>query len=304
MTQHSGHQAVEDVQKLDLSGLDLTDVGLLAHMPQLVQLKLNDNNVNTLEPISYLHQLNELQMERNDITNLNDVAFLAHLKHIHVLRLNENPITHQPRYRESVASTLPSLRKLDNRDVSDAERSAESLSCAQQFSSTHAPSHTGATKNADADANGASPREHNGDAVAPNGHDLNVRMQPFDRGITGKRKRNDEGEAHDHDDETDIADRTKKMQRLSNLLVVNKESRDEFERLKCKCEEEQVYVKRQLSLLQQKRNRMFPKERAVADNAITVMLQRINQLGEAVKQYHCDIETLDFVLQRMQTTAE
>lgn len=108
--------------KLNLWGVDLTDVSLVGEMQALQVLSLSVNNISNLEPFQNLRNLQELYLRRNNIADLSQLSYLTNCRNLRVLWLSENPISNVPFYREMVIKCLPSLEKLDDREITDEER--------------------------------------------------------------------------------------------------------------------------------------------------------------------------------------
>lgn len=108
--------------KLNMWGIDLTDVSLVREMPALQVLSLSVNNISNLEPFACLRNLQELYLRRNNISDMGQLSYLTGLKNLKVLWLSENPIANEPFYREIVIKCLPNLEKLDDRNITEQER--------------------------------------------------------------------------------------------------------------------------------------------------------------------------------------
>lgn len=110
------------LSKLNLWGIDLTDVTLVKEMPALQVLSLSVNNISNLEPFKNLKNLQELYLRRNNISDLSQLAYLSSLKNLKILWLSENPIANIPFYREIVIKCLPHLERLDDKNITEEER--------------------------------------------------------------------------------------------------------------------------------------------------------------------------------------
>ena len=122
----------------DLSGNNLKRISVFSH-PLLTELRLDDNNISNLDALSeaYLPSLRVLSLNGNSICSLQSFSALVLLERLEmklnyidninalleclqenyrlcVLELDGNPVTQEPRYRESVERALPSLEKLDS----------------------------------------------------------------------------------------------------------------------------------------------------------------------------------------------
>uniref|UniRef100_F6SJV5 Cilia and flagella-associated protein 410 n=1 Tax=Xenopus tropicalis TaxID=8364 RepID=F6SJV5_XENTR len=81
------------------------------------------NNISTLEPIRYCHNLAELYLRKNNISSLNELYYLKELPRLKILWLSENPCcgADPQKYRMTVLRNLPNLQKLDNQVVTEEE---------------------------------------------------------------------------------------------------------------------------------------------------------------------------------------
>lgn len=111
------------LKKLNLWGVGFEDVSILNQMPNVEVLALSINKISTLRDFQNCQNLQELYLRRNNIKNLAEIKYLKNLPYLHTLWLNENPCADHPNYRYHVISQLPELRKLDNQEISEAERS-------------------------------------------------------------------------------------------------------------------------------------------------------------------------------------
>ncbi|KAL2916292.1 hypothetical protein HK105_204048 [Polyrhizophydium stewartii] len=110
------------IRSINLWGQDLTDVSILARLPQLEVLSLAVNKINTLAVFSALTNLRELYLRQNHIADPRELFHLADLPSLRILWLVENPIADLPGYRRLVLRMLPGLSKLDDSEVADDER--------------------------------------------------------------------------------------------------------------------------------------------------------------------------------------
>jgi hypothetical protein len=111
------------LKKLNLWGVGFEDVSIINQMPNVEVLALSINKISSLKDFQNCGMLQELYLRRNNIKNLAEIKYLQNLPHLHTLWLNENPCADHPNYRQYVISHLPDLKKLDNQEITDAERS-------------------------------------------------------------------------------------------------------------------------------------------------------------------------------------
>ena len=76
----------------------------------------------TLKYFQSCSNLKEVYIRRNSISDLSEVGFLAKLQGLRVLWMSENPVSSVPGYRDYVIKAVPQLVRLDNEDVTEAER--------------------------------------------------------------------------------------------------------------------------------------------------------------------------------------
>ena len=110
------------LKKLNLWGVGFEDVSILNQMPNVEVLALSINKISSLKDFQNCGALQELYLRRNNIKNLAEIKYLQNLPYLHTLWLNENPCADHPNYRQYVISHLPDLKKLDNQEITDAEK--------------------------------------------------------------------------------------------------------------------------------------------------------------------------------------
>lgn len=115
-------ESLRDVKSLNLWGNEICDVSLLAEMPNVEILSLSMNKIRTLAPFASCAKLTELYLRKNEVGDLSEVNYISGLRKLRVLWLCDNPCAQRADYRLSVIRALPSLTKLDNEDITEAER--------------------------------------------------------------------------------------------------------------------------------------------------------------------------------------
>ena len=111
-----------EVKSLNMWGQDISDIDVLLRMPNVEVLSLSVNGISSLSSFRRCERLRELYLRKNDVKNLADIQFLAGIKCLKILWLSDNPCAESTEYRATVIQYLPNLEKLDNVDVTDAER--------------------------------------------------------------------------------------------------------------------------------------------------------------------------------------
>ena len=113
---------ISEVKYLALWGQQLTDVSIIERMPNLEEITLSVNKIQTLKPFGKCTKLKELLLRNNNISDFIELTYLADLKDLRTLWLSDNPIAEQENYRLRVLQILPQLSKIDESDVTDEER--------------------------------------------------------------------------------------------------------------------------------------------------------------------------------------
>eukprot|EP00727_Mastigamoeba_balamuthi_P000723 m51a1_g10648 hypothetical protein (513) ;mRNA; r:33579-35440 len=116
--------SLDQVKNLNFWGNDLTDVSIIGRMPNLEVISLSVNRISTLKDFGSCPNLTEVYVRKNEISDLRELRWVQHLKRLRILWLSHNPCADLPDYRLRVISMLPFLQKLDNNDITAAEREA------------------------------------------------------------------------------------------------------------------------------------------------------------------------------------
>ena len=114
--------SLADVRTLNMWGFELYDVSVVENMPNVETISLSLNKISTLKPFSRCFNLKSLFLRQNNIADLNEICYLQNLPNLRSLMLRDNPVAELPNYRSFVAKTLPQLEKLDDIDISSADR--------------------------------------------------------------------------------------------------------------------------------------------------------------------------------------
>lgn len=112
---------ITTVKKLNCWGAELDDVSILQKMPHLKVLSLSINKISSLLDFANCHELQDLFLRKNAIRDLNEVCFLKDLPYLRNLWLAENPCAEEEGYRQSVIKTLPNLKMLDEKPITNEE---------------------------------------------------------------------------------------------------------------------------------------------------------------------------------------
>ena len=91
-------------------------------MPGLEIISLSLNKISTLRDLTSCPNITEIYLRKNNISDLKEISHLTRLTRLRVLWLSHNPCAEHPFYRAYTIRTIPSLQKLDNAEVTAAER--------------------------------------------------------------------------------------------------------------------------------------------------------------------------------------
>ena len=114
--------SLEEIHNLSLWGTKLTDVTAVKNLPNLQTCAFSVNSISSLQPFAACKKLTELFLRKNCISGLDQLFYLKDLKNLRVLWLSDNPIASTDNYRLFAIAALPQLTKLDQIDITDAER--------------------------------------------------------------------------------------------------------------------------------------------------------------------------------------
>lgn len=113
---------IEEVEKVYFYHENLSDIAIVEYMMNLEIAYFTGNKIRTLKPFAKCSKLRELYIRYNQISTFEELNYLKELKNLRVLWMMNNPVAEQPNYREFIIKCLPQLTKLDDIEISDAER--------------------------------------------------------------------------------------------------------------------------------------------------------------------------------------
>lgn len=114
---------LDEIENLNLWGSNLSDISIIKNLTHLKTAGLSANHIENLESFSNCHELRELFLRNNLISDFHQLDHLVNLKNLRILWLTDNPIEKTENYRINVISKLPQLTKLDEKDITEEERS-------------------------------------------------------------------------------------------------------------------------------------------------------------------------------------
>ncbi|KAJ3288776.1 hypothetical protein HDU79_004587 [Rhizoclosmatium sp. JEL0117] len=114
---------VSQIKSINLWGQNLSDVSCLAGIRGLEVVSLPVNRIADLSPFSYLTNLEELYLRKNEILDPRELRHLMGLPRLKNLWISENPFCDKIKdYRLSMIRLFPNLDKLDDKIITDRER--------------------------------------------------------------------------------------------------------------------------------------------------------------------------------------
>lgn len=120
--QKTHQQNLKDVKNLNMWGYNFADIGIISKMPNLEIVSLSVNNIKHLEAFSHCPKLREIFLRNNKISDFNEIKYLSNLPNLRTIWLSENPISFDSNYRNRVIQYLPQITKLDEAEITEAER--------------------------------------------------------------------------------------------------------------------------------------------------------------------------------------
>ncbi|KAK1789868.1 hypothetical protein P4O66_015747 [Electrophorus voltai] len=112
-----------NLERLDLSGNNITNLAPLASLRLLVVLNLSANRISNLEPISSCESLQSLNVAGNLICSPDNLHALKSLRKLEIIRLKDNtynytnPVCKNSSYRNILLEMFPNIKVLDGERV-------------------------------------------------------------------------------------------------------------------------------------------------------------------------------------------
>ncbi|KAF7702111.1 leucine-rich repeat-containing protein 61 isoform X1 [Silurus meridionalis] len=112
-----------NLERLDLSGNNITNLAPLASLRLLLVLNLSANRISNIEPLSSCESLQNLNMAGNLISSIDSLHALKTLRKLESIRLKDNtynytnPVCKNPTYRNTILEIFPSIKVFDGERV-------------------------------------------------------------------------------------------------------------------------------------------------------------------------------------------
>ncbi|KAJ8344508.1 hypothetical protein SKAU_G00318370 [Synaphobranchus kaupii] len=113
----------KNLERLDLSGNNITNITPLASLRLLLVLNLSSNRISNLEPISNCDSLQSLNVAGNLISSIENLQCLQSLMKMESIRLKDNtynytnPVCKNSSYRSALLEMFPNLKVVDGERV-------------------------------------------------------------------------------------------------------------------------------------------------------------------------------------------
>ena len=114
LSMRTKNSRLDQIRTLNLWGNDLSDVSILADLPNIEIISLSVNKITSLSAFKNMKHLRELYLRKNLIADIKEIEELKSCPNLKILSLIENPITEIQNYRQTVIESLPQLTKLDD----------------------------------------------------------------------------------------------------------------------------------------------------------------------------------------------
>ena len=126
LSRSTNKKSLSTIKSLNLYGMNLEDISILADFPSLEIISLSLNNIKDLSVFRSLKNIKELYLKDNKISDLEEIENLRGNVGIEVLSLKNNPICGTLDYKKKVLEILPNLKKLDEINIKNSQETNES----------------------------------------------------------------------------------------------------------------------------------------------------------------------------------
>jgi len=115
---------IKDIQETSLNQLTVSykDIETIGELPPLLRriklLNLSHNLIYSLEGITSLGYLEDLDLSFNKIRSVNELMKISNKPLLKKLSIAKNPLTNHPNHRRIILVVFPNLEKLDDLDIS------------------------------------------------------------------------------------------------------------------------------------------------------------------------------------------
>ena len=117
-----GNFSLPYIKNLKFFNSFLKDISIVNQCKSIESATFSNNNISSLRCFKNLQFLRELSLASNNISDINELLYLGTCPNISKLWLKNNPISKQWDYRIQVIKYIPSLKYLDDEEVTEDER--------------------------------------------------------------------------------------------------------------------------------------------------------------------------------------
>ena len=117
-----GNFSLPYIKNLKFFNAFLKDISIVSQCTSIESATFSTNNISSLRCFKNLQNLRELSLASNNISEINEIMYLGTCPNLTKLWLKNNPISKLWDYRLQVIKYIPSLKYLDDQEVTEDER--------------------------------------------------------------------------------------------------------------------------------------------------------------------------------------
>ena len=117
-----GNFSIAYIKNLKFFNSFLKDISIVSQCKSIESATFSKNNISSLRCFKNLQNLRELSLAENNISDINELIYLGTCPNLTKLWLKNNPISKSNEYRYQVIKKIPSLKYLDDEEITPEER--------------------------------------------------------------------------------------------------------------------------------------------------------------------------------------
>ena len=117
-----GNFSIGYIKNLKFFNSFLKDISIVSQCKSIESATFSKNNISSLRCFKNLQNLRELSLAENNISDINELIYLGTCPNLTKLWLKNNPISKSNEYRYQVIKKIPSLKYLDDEEITPEER--------------------------------------------------------------------------------------------------------------------------------------------------------------------------------------
>ena len=117
-----GNFSIAYIKNLKFFNSFLNDISIVSQCKSIESATFSKNNISSLRCFKNLQNLRELSLAENNISDINELIYLGTCPNLTKLWLKNNPISKSNEYRYQVIKKIPSLKYLDDEEITPEER--------------------------------------------------------------------------------------------------------------------------------------------------------------------------------------